>query len=124
MFIPQMKAAVGSDTRRFSPNCHAAAPSGRGYAACGRRHMLELRPNCECCDRDLAPSNADVFICTFECTWCADCVATFPGRACPNCGGNLERRPVRPSHLLATHPASTVRVTSPDCRERFRAVIP
>ena len=83
--------------------------------------MLELRPNCECCDRDLGPGATDAYICTYECTWCADCVATFPGRACPNCGGNLERRPVRPAHLLVPDPASTVRVYAADCRERYPA---
>jgi hypothetical protein len=71
--------------------------------------MLELRPNCERCDRDLPP-DAEAYICTFECTWCAECENGFPERACPNCGGNLERRPIRPERLLAEHPASTHRV--------------
>lgn len=62
--------------------------------------MLEIRPNCECCDRDLPPY-AIAYICTFECTWCAECVVTFPLRACPNCGGNLKPRPIRPHHLVA-----------------------
>lgn len=70
---------------------------------------LELRPNCERCDLDLPP-HAEAYICTFECTWCRDCVGTFAGRACPNCGGNLERRPVRPASKLAANPPSTVRV--------------
>lgn len=80
--------------------------------------MLQIRPSCECCDRDLPPDAADAYICTFECTWCADCVATFPGRACPNCGGNLERRPERPAHLLAANPPSTVRVLAAGCGDR------
>jgi uncharacterized protein len=74
--------------------------------------MLEIRPNCECCDRDLTPDAVDVFICSFECTWCAACVERFPDRACPNCGGNLERRPIRPTRLLVKHPPSTQRVVS------------
>ncbi|ROR66809.1 DUF1272 domain-containing protein [Agrococcus jenensis] len=78
--------------------------------------MLELRPNCECCDRDLAPSDV-AYICTFECTWCPACVDAFPGRACPNCGGTLELRPVRPPAALLRHPASTTRVVSASCRE-------
>jgi hypothetical protein len=78
--------------------------------------MLELRPGCECCDRDLPP-DAVAFICTFECTWCADCVSTFVDRACPNCGGGLERRPVRPAHLLAAHPPSTTRVVAEGCSQ-------
>lgn len=74
--------------------------------------MLELRPNCECCDRDLPPS-APARICTFECTFCPDCAeARFAG-VCPNCGGGLAPRPVRPAALLDRHPASTVRVTNP-----------
>ena len=72
--------------------------------------MLELRPNCECCDRDLPPESPDAVICTYECTWCRDCVETNLHGVCPNCGGNLERRPVRPAALLVRDPASTRRV--------------
>ena len=76
--------------------------------------MLELRPNCECCDKDLAPEAPDAMICTFECTFCADCAANrLPGGRCPNCGGELVRRPVRPPAMLAKYPASTTRVTKP-----------
>jgi hypothetical protein len=71
--------------------------------------MLELRPNCECCDRDLPPE-ADARICTFECTFCPDCAETRFGGVCPNCGGDLVARPHRPASLLARHPASTKRV--------------
>lgn len=78
-----------------------------------------MRPNCECCGEELRPDAADVLICTFECTWCANCAALFPDRACPNCGGNLTPRPVRPAHLLAKHPPSANRTVSPDCRDRF-----
>lgn len=72
--------------------------------------MLELRPNCECCDRDLAPESAEAMICTFECTFCADCVETRLAGTCPNCGGELVRRPVRPAAMLEKYPASTRRV--------------
>ena len=72
--------------------------------------MLELRPNCECCDRDLPPESADARICTFECTFCASCADGVLKGQCPNCGGNLERRPVRPVAALVKHPASTKRV--------------
>ena len=73
--------------------------------------MLKLRPNCECCDKDLPPDAADAMICTYECTFCADCVANrLPGSRCPNCGGELVRRPVRPAPMLAKDPASTQRV--------------
>lgn len=74
--------------------------------------MLELRPNCECCDIDLSPE-ADARICSFECTFCASCAeATLKGR-CPNCGGELVKRPVRPAYRLAKFPASTTRVVKP-----------
>jgi hypothetical protein len=76
--------------------------------------MLELRPNCECCDRDLPPESPEAMICSFECTFCADCVAQrLPGQRCPNCGGELVRRPVRPAGKLLRHPASTQRVVKP-----------
>ncbi|AYM63167.1 DUF1272 domain-containing protein [Agrobacterium sp. O3.4] len=71
---------------------------------------LELRPNCECCDRDLAPDSRDAMICSFECTFCVDCVTDVLQGACPNCGGELVRRPVRPAAKLVNNPASTKRV--------------
>lgn len=79
--------------------------------------MLELRPNCECCDKDLPPDSREAMICTFECTYCRDCVVTRLKGVCPNCGGGLEPRPLRPASLLAKHPASTQRVHNPKCPE-------
>jgi hypothetical protein len=77
----------------------------------GENQMLALRPNCECCDKDLPPDAADALICSFECTFCADCAANrLAGGRCPNCGGELVRRPVRPKEKLAKSPASTQRV--------------
>jgi hypothetical protein len=70
---------------------------------------LELRPNCECCDRDLPPA-AEAYICTFECTFCPPCTTGTLRFVCPNCGGELVRRPVRPAAKLVKNPASTVRV--------------
>jgi hypothetical protein len=75
--------------------------------------MLALRPNCECCDKDLPPDAADAMICTFECTFCRDCVETRLGGVCPNCGGNLERRPVRPAGKLGKYPPQMERVFKP-----------
>src|SRR5688572_33181318 len=72
--------------------------------------MLELRPNCECCDRDLPPA-ADAMICTFECTFCPACAEGTFGGTCPNCGGGFAPRPGRPASLLGKYPASTQRVT-------------
>lgn len=58
--------------------------------------MLDIRPNCECCDKDLAPDATDAMICTYECTFCKDCVDDVLMNVCPNCGGGFTRRPIRP----------------------------
>lgn len=76
---------------------------------------LELRPNCECCDKDLPPDAADARICTFECTFCADCVDKVLLNVCPNCGGGFAPRPIRPATewrpglSTAKRPPSTTR---------------
>jgi hypothetical protein len=80
--------------------------------------MLELRPNCECCDTDLPPDAGDAMICTFECTWCRTCVETVLHGVCPNCGGGFTPRPVRPPDALRRHPASTTRVLAEGCGAR------
>ena len=72
--------------------------------------MLELRPDCELCGVELPPDSADARICTYECTFCATCVADVYAGVCPNCGGNFVPRPIRPPAALQRHPASTVRV--------------
>lgn len=58
---------------------------------------LQLRPNCEYCDKDLPPDATDARICSYECTFCADCVATRLHNVCPNCGGGFTPRPIRPA---------------------------
>jgi len=70
--------------------------------------MLIRKPNCECCDRDLDPSGPDARICSFECTWCADC-AEHLADTCPNCGGTLVVRPPRAAALLGAFPAAAER---------------
>jgi hypothetical protein len=75
--------------------------------------MLQLRPGCECCDRDLPPDSPEARICSFECTFCADCTEGVLGGVCPNCGGELVPRPRRPAAKLAMNPASTGRVFKP-----------
>ncbi len=75
--------------------------------------MLQLRPNCECCDRDLPPDSAEARICSFECTFCADCATGVLQGKCPNCGGEFVPRPRRPAAKLAKNPASTERVFKP-----------
>ena len=72
--------------------------------------MLELRPNCECCDKNLPAAATDALICTFECTFCADYVEHVLKGVCPNCGGNFSARPIRPAAKLEKYPASTKRI--------------
>ena len=76
--------------------------------------MLELRPNCECCNVDLPPESTEARICTYECTFCASCVDTKLDNTCPNCGGNFTERPIRPAEKLIKHPASLSRVFKPE----------
>ncbi len=70
--------------------------------------MLEMRPDCERCGTDLPANAGGAFICSFECTFCADCADTLDER-CPNCGGELLDRPTRVGKALAANPASTER---------------
>ena len=75
--------------------------------------MLELRPSCEHCNRALSPASAEAWICSFECTFCGDCVENVLKNVCPNCGGGFMPRPVRPAmnrkgdNYLGKYPAST-----------------
>ena len=75
--------------------------------------MLEMRANCECSDKDLPPDSKDACICTFECTFCGSLKGGVLDDTCPNCGGNLVQRPIRPSDALTRHPASEPRVLKP-----------
>ncbi|UCB29984.1 hypothetical protein J9874_00489 [Duffyella gerundensis] len=75
--------------------------------------MLELRPGCERCDCDLPADSSMAMICSFECTFCTDCATQVLHGICPNCGGELVRRPIRPAGKLAANPASSMRVYRP-----------
>ena len=75
--------------------------------------MLQMRPGCERCDRDLPPDQEGAFICSFECTFCAGCAHGALAGRCPNCGGALCARPPRVGAALQRNPASTVRVFKP-----------
>jgi uncharacterized protein len=94
--------------------------------------MLELRPTCENCNRPLPPAAADARICSYECTFCAQCVETVLQDVCPNCGGGFVPRPVRPTrnwkgdNYLGKDPASTTvrhRPVDPQAHARFAAAI-
>lgn len=75
--------------------------------------MLELRPSCENCNKLLPPESKNAMICTYECTFCTDCVNDVLKNVCPNCGGGFEKRPIRPENMLLKHPASTKVVYKP-----------
>ena len=94
--------------------------------------MLELRPTCEHCDKPLPPASVEAMICSFECTFCRDCVDRVLGNVCPNCGGGFVPRPVRPvrdwknGNCLARYPARTEpkrRPVDPAAHARFAASI-
>jgi len=75
--------------------------------------MLEIRPTCENCNNVLPYDSNDAMICTFECTYCKNCVETILKHVCPNCGGGFEKRPIRPKSLLEKHPVSATIVHQP-----------
>jgi len=85
--------------------------------------MLELRPNCEYCDEDLSPASTAARICSYECTFCAECVDHVLHNVCPNCGGGFVPRPIRPRTQrrsgvsIAHQRASTRRVHLKHSRE-------
>jgi hypothetical protein len=89
--------------------------------------MLDLRPNCELCDKDLPPEAPDARICTYECTFCAACVDDVLRNVCPNCGGGFQVRPIRPAHAwregtgLVSDPPTPRRRHTPYTREEIEA---
>jgi hypothetical protein len=90
---------------------------------------LELRPNCEYCDKDLPPDSLAARICSYECTFCADCVDGPLKNVCPNCGGGFAPRPIRPAQVwrpglsVGQRPASTQRVALSFSREEIAAFV-
>ena len=91
--------------------------------------MLQLRPNCEWCDKDLPPAATDARICSYECTFCAECVDTVLFNVCPNCGGGFAPRPIRPARAwragvcLENQPVSDRRVHLKWPREEVAAFV-
>ena len=67
--------------------------------------MLEIRLNCEHCDKNLPNYSSKAMICSYECTFCSNCVDHVLKNVCPNCCSGFEKRPTRPENELAKHPA-------------------
>ena len=84
--------------------------------------MIEIRPNCENCEKLLPPNSTEAMICSFECTFCTVCVENILENVCPNCGGNFVRRPIRPKEKLSIYPASTIKVYKPIDIDSFEMV--
>ncbi|WP_299437030.1 DUF1272 domain-containing protein [uncultured Aquimarina sp.] len=85
--------------------------------------MLEIRPTCENCNTSLPNESKDAMICTFECTFCKDCVDTVLYNVCPNCEGGFTKRPTRPSHLLEKYPVSTKVIYKPVDQDTFKELL-
>jgi uncharacterized protein len=81
--------------------------------------MLTLRPICENCGKNLPNDSSEAMICSFECTFCAECVQTVLHNVCPNCGGGLEKRPIRPQEKLIKYPAETQTLHQPIDEQSF-----
>lgn len=76
--------------------------------------MLQLRPTCEHCNKALPPDSLEALICSYECTFCSNCVENvLCHNICPNCGGGFVKRPIRPAsnwknnNNLANDPATS-----------------
>ncbi|WP_298883384.1 DUF1272 domain-containing protein [uncultured Polaribacter sp.] len=75
--------------------------------------MLEIRPNCEHCNKDLPNTSTEAMICSFECTYCKTCAIEIFENVCPSCSGNFVERPIRPSKYNEKYPMSTKRTYKP-----------
>jgi uncharacterized protein len=85
--------------------------------------MLELRPICENCGQSLPNDSPEAMICTFECTFCKDCVNEVLHNVCPNCGGGFEKRPARPKDKLVKYPSKTEPYLKPVDIVKFRELL-
>ena len=54
---------------------------------------LEMRTRCERCGSPLGMAD-EAFICSYECTFCAECAGAMNAK-CTNCGDELLQRPKR-----------------------------
>ncbi len=75
--------------------------------------MLEIRPNCEHCNKDLPNTSIEAMICSFECTYCKSCALELFKNVCPSCGGNFVERPIRPKAMLRKYPAVKKKTLKP-----------
>jgi len=85
--------------------------------------MLEIRPNCEHCNKELPYNSTEAMVCSFECTYCKDCATTIFKNVCPSCGGNFVSRPIRPKKMLEKYPASTTEIFKPKDLEKAQELI-
>lgn len=90
--------------------------------------MLELRPTCENCDKPLPNDSNEAMICTFECTFCVECVTKVLHNVCPNCGGGFEKRPTRPTkcvteYCIDNYPVRVEKKYRPVIAEKFEKVL-
>src|SRR5687767_3566032 len=81
--------------------------------------MLQLRPICENCGKDLPNDSSEAMICSFECTFCEQCVTSILENVCPNCGGGFEKRPTRPTRCITTNCLKTFPA---EANKKFRPV--
>jgi len=87
--------------------------------------MLEIRPNCEHCNKDLPFDTSEAMICSFECTYCETCASEILKNRCPNCGGNFTQRPIRPKNVLEKYPPSTQRIYKPvNLLQHYKKITP
>ena len=85
--------------------------------------MLEIKPVCENCGKSLPNNSDEAMICTFECTFCTDCVENVLFNVCPNCGGGFEKRPTRPSNLLDKYPVGETEYINPLNRDKLDGML-
>jgi len=85
--------------------------------------MLEIRPICENCGKSLPNNSNEAMMCTFECTFCKDCVENILFNVCPNCGGGFEKRPIRPTPLLLKYPVNTTPYLKPVDKEKLKELL-
>lgn len=82
--------------------------------------MLEIRPNCEHCNKHLPNTSTEAMICSFECTYCKACALELFENVCPSCSGNFIERPIRPEKAIKKYPASTKHIFKPKDLEEAR----